>query len=96
VEIPAPDAECRRRLFDLYGRGLTMRVGEPERLVRRTDGVSGAFIRELLRKAALFAADDTNDGAVEDRHVDAALHELVVQGGELTRSLLGVRRGAAP
>ena len=92
VEIPAPDAECRRRLFDLYGRGLTMRVTDPQRWVQRTEGVSAAFIRELLRKAALFAADDTADGVVvEDRHLDAALHELVVQGGDLTRSLLGVR-----
>jgi hypothetical protein len=29
---------------------------------------------------------------VEERHVDEALHELVVQGGELTRTLLGVQR----
>jgi hypothetical protein len=94
VEIPAPDVECRRRLIELYGRGLTMRARELERVVQKTEGVSAAFIRELLRKAALFAADESKDGAVEDRHLDAALHELVVQGGNLTRSLLGVRSGA--
>ncbi len=95
VEIPAPDADCRRRLLDLYGRGLTLRVSELERTIARTEGVSAAFIRELLRKAALFAADEGTDGAVEDRHLDAALHELVVQGGDLTRSLLGVPRDAS-
>ncbi len=26
---------------------------------------------------------------VSDRHLDLALHDLVVQGGELTKSLLG-------
>jgi hypothetical protein len=91
VEVPVPDAECRRRLIALYARGLTLRVGELDRVIQRTEGVSAAFIRELLRKAALFSIDEAGDGAVEDRHLDAALHELVVQGGQLTRSLLGVR-----
>ena len=39
----------------------------------------------------VFAADEGDGVAVEDRHVDEALHELVVQGGELTRSLLGAK-----
>jgi hypothetical protein len=91
VEIPAPDAECRRRLIELYGRGLSMRVDNLDRIVKKTEGVSAAFIRELLRKAALFAVDESKGGVVEERHMDAALHELVVQGGDLTRSLLGVR-----
>jgi hypothetical protein len=59
--------------------------------VERTKGASAAFIRELMRKAALFAADDAHDMAVEDRHLDEALHELVVHGGDLTKSLLGFR-----
>jgi ATP-dependent 26S proteasome regulatory subunit len=90
IEIPVPDESCRRRLFDLYGRGLTLQVADMPRFVARTEGASGAFIRELLRKAALFATDSgEGDIVVTDRHLDAALHELVVQGGELTRSLLG-------
>lgn len=42
-----------------------------------------------MRKAALFAADERAELVVEDRHVDEALHELVVEGGALTRQLLG-------
>lgn len=57
--------------------------------VDRTAGASAAFIRELLRKAALFAADDGNAIQVEARHFDDALHEMIVDGGELTKSLLG-------
>jgi hypothetical protein len=91
IEIPAPDASCRKRLFALYGRGLSFPEGSIETFVRRTDGVSAAFIRELVRRAALFAADEGAEVAVEERHVDEALHELVVQGGELTKSLLGAR-----
>jgi hypothetical protein len=91
IEVPLPDADCRRRLLELYGRGMTVELTDPERLVARTDGVSGAFIRELLRKAAVLAAEE--DGAaplvVRDRHIDEALAELVVAGGALTQSLLG-------
>jgi len=92
IEVPLPDAECRRRLFDLYGRGLTLKLDQLDRFITKTDGASAAFIRELLRKAALFAADESLGSPVlTDRHIDEALHELVVAGGELTKSLLGVR-----
>jgi ATP-dependent 26S proteasome regulatory subunit len=92
VEIPLPDVECRRRLFELYGRGLTLRLEQLDRFIAKTEGASAAFIRELLRKAALFAADEVVDSPVVlDRHVEEALHELVVAGGALTKSLLGVR-----
>jgi hypothetical protein len=89
VEIPLPDSECRRRLFELYADGLAIDIGELDRFVERTHGVSGAFIRELLRKAALFAADEGDELVVRDRQLDEALHELIVEGGELTKSLLG-------
>ena len=91
IEIPAPDATCRRRLFELYGRGMALPQSSMEPFVRRTEGVSAAFIRELLRRAALFAADEGAESGVEDRHLDEALHELVVTGGELTKSLLGAK-----
>ncbi len=96
IEIPLPDSDCRRRLFDLYGRGLTLELADREKLIARTDGVSGAFIRELLRKAAIFAAEEGADGplVVRDRHVDEGLAELLVAGGPLTQSLLGARRKA--
>jgi hypothetical protein len=40
-------------------------------------------------KAALFAADEGDSLIVEDQHLDEALHELLVEGGVLTKSLLG-------
>lgn len=96
IEVPLPDAECRRQLIALYSRGLTLRVTDMDRLVGQTEGVSAAFMRELLRKAALFAADTGDAIVVEDRHIADALHELVVEGGDLTKSLLGARRATAP
>jgi hypothetical protein len=89
LEVPLPDRDCRRRLFALYSQGLAVRLQETERLLDQTEGVSAAFIRELMRKAALFAADEGAQIVVEDRHIAEALHELVVEGGELTKRLLG-------
>jgi ATP-dependent 26S proteasome regulatory subunit len=91
IEVPLPDADCRRRLLALYARGLEMNLSDEARLVERTAGVSGAFMRELLRKAAVFAAEENGDTTltVTDRHIDAALAELVVAGGALTQRLLG-------
>jgi cell division protease FtsH len=95
VEIPLPDRVCRERLFELYGHGLTLRIEGLAQLIDQTQGVSATFIRELMRKAALFAADENHESVdivVEDRHVEEALKELVLEGGELTKRLLGASR----
>jgi ATP-dependent 26S proteasome regulatory subunit len=91
IEVPPPDDACRRRLLDLYGAGLKTNGVDWDRLVERTAGASGAFIRELLRKAAVFAAEDSNgaDLLIGQQHLDEALAELVIAGGSLTHSLLG-------
>jgi hypothetical protein len=59
--------------------------------IDRMAGVSGSFIKELLRKAAIFAAEENGheELIVRDRHLDEALSELLVAGGPLTQSLLG-------
>jgi hypothetical protein len=88
IEIPLPDAPCRQRLFELYSDKLTLGTVNWEAFVQRTSGASAAFIREMMRKAALFAADESSK-SIEDRHLDEAIHELVVEGGSLTQSLLG-------
>ncbi len=89
IEIPPPDEDCRRRLFELYGHGLTLEIKDLPRFIARTEGASAAFIRELLRRAALFAVGEGGKITVTDKHLDEALHDLVVLGGDLTKSLLG-------
>jgi SpoVK/Ycf46/Vps4 family AAA+-type ATPase len=91
IQIPLPDADCRRRLFELYSRGMQVEVTDWPGLIERTEGATGAFIRELLRKAAVFAAEEDGEGplTVHDKHLDEALTELLVAGGPLTQSLLG-------
>jgi len=75
IEVPPPDADCRRRLFERYKRGMQVEIRDWDRLIARTAGVSGAFIRELLRKACVYAAEE--DGAaplvVRERHLDEGL-----------------------
>jgi len=95
IEVPLPDETCRRRLFELYGRGLKLELSDLEVWVRRTKGVSAAFIRELLRKAAVLAAESNGTGeelVVTDQHMEEATAELLVAGGTLTKTLLGVDR----
>lgn len=93
IEIPPPDLDCRRRLFELYSHGMQVEVEDLDRFLTRTQGVSGAFIKELLRKAAVFAAEEDGASALTvcDRHLEEALAELLVAGGALTQSLLGGR-----
>jgi hypothetical protein len=95
IEVPLPDATSRLRLLELYSEGLQLGIRSLEPYVARTEGASGAFIRELLRKAAVFAADERDGLLVEDRHLDEALHELLVEGGVLTKTLLGAKTSAA-
>ena len=94
VEFPLPDAACRRRLFEVYGRGLDLSGTDVGRWVDQTDGVSPAFIEELLRKAALMAAERGEKSQplrLTDADLQDALRELVYFGGELTQKLLGYR-----
>lgn len=90
IEIPLPDEDCRRRLMQLYGQGLKVESVRMDEFVKRMEGVSAAFVRELLRKAAVFAAiEQEGEIVVGDDHLDLALKELLVTGGGLTRKLLG-------
>jgi cell division protease FtsH len=90
IEFPFPDDEGRAKLIRLYGRGLSISDEAVHDIVKRTENVSAAFIRELMRRAAQFrferdeAATDTE---LADFH--HALDELLVSGGSLHRRLLG-------
>jgi ATPase family associated with various cellular activities (AAA) len=94
ILIPLPDDDCRRRLFALYAGGLTLEVKDIDKYVGKTKGASAAFIRELLRKAALTALQETNQLTVTDLHLDDALKDLVMSGA-LTKSILGFSPGTS-
>ena len=92
VELPLPDAEGRRRLLRLYGEGLQLALASDEALIASLEGVSPAFIRELLRRAALLAAEESEGAlAVTADHLERALEELRHASDDLTNVLLGAR-----
>jgi hypothetical protein len=91
VELPLPDADGRRRLIVLYGEGLGLGTVD-DQLIADLDGVSPAFIRELLRRAALVAAEESEGPLrVTTDHLRRALEDLRTGAGELTNTLLGAR-----
>jgi ATP-dependent 26S proteasome regulatory subunit len=90
VELPLPDADGRRRLIELYGEGLDLPPDVDDSLIASLEGVSPAFIRELLRRAALLAADDSADGALRvGPNLEHALNEFRRGATDLTNALLG-------
>ncbi len=92
VEIALPDAACRARLVDLYAEEIPISQNERAALVERLEGVSAAFVKELMRRASVVAAIA---GRVAN-HADlvSALDELYGDAGALTRSLLGAETSA--
>jgi ATP-dependent 26S proteasome regulatory subunit len=100
AELPLPDADARRALLRLYQGNLTLDEVDLDQVIERTEGVTAPFLRELLRKAALIAAEADNEAAGADAPIrvaaaqlTAALDQLLGIQGQLTRVLLGGQRG---
>ncbi|HEX5138093.1 MAG TPA: AAA family ATPase [Planctomycetota bacterium] len=90
IEFPLPDDEGRAKLIRLYASGLTIPEDVIAATVRKTDRVSAAFIKELVRRAAQFQIErDESAAEVSMSDIDAALDELLFSGGSLNRKLLG-------
>src|SRR5262249_19016247 len=99
--LPLPDAGARLQLLRPYQGNLELDLADPDPVITRTAGVTAAFRKELLRRAALRAADEPGPAAagagtgtgpalrVTDAHLSAALDELLDTSNQLTRALLG-------
>ena len=110
--LPLPDADARRRLMRLYQHDLVLDLASPAAVIAQTEGVTASFLKELLRRAAMYAAEDAagqgpgaevdrGDAAarpltVRDVHMNAALDELLDSRNQLTRALLGARAAQGP
>ena len=87
VEVGLPDASARRRIFELYARGLPFSTDAVIAAADRADGVTGSFARELMRRAVLVAAEESR--APTDADLADQLESLLDDAEALTRSLLG-------
>ena len=89
IEFPLPDDECRLRLIRLYARRASLTDDLVHTIAGKTKGVSGAFIKELMRRAAQFHAERSDSASIDLRDVDDAIEEMLFAGGTLNRRLLG-------
>ena len=88
VELPIPDADGRRRILELYARGLELDGVDLDSFVEPTEGASPAYIKELLRRAALIATIERGGARVRESHIRQAMDELAA-GGELAKRIVG-------
>jgi ATP-dependent Clp protease adapter protein ClpS len=92
IEIPLPDAEGREKLVRLYARGLELSPEITAKAVKRTEGVSAAFIKELMRRTAQLAMSrDSAVTSVDD--LRQAIDEMLFAGGKLNIVVLGGAAG---
>jgi ATP-dependent 26S proteasome regulatory subunit len=89
IEFPLPDEEGRTKLTKLYARDLQVPVDLLDLIVRRTKGVSAAFVKELMRRCAQFQIESGAGKLLTERAMNSALEEMLFAGGKLNRRLLG-------
>jgi cell division protease FtsH len=95
IEFPLPDEEGRAKLVRLYSRGVEIPDDVVADMVRRTERVSAAFIKELMRRAVQYhlesngKAESNGARTIERADVECALQEMLFKGGSLNLKLLG-------
>jgi len=95
IEVPLPDETGRAKLVRLYGKDLPLDRGIVDDAVRRTDGVSAAFIKELMRRVAQSALKRDGAISVVSADIEEALDDMLFAGGRLNVTLLGGAREMA-
>jgi ATPase family associated with various cellular activities (AAA) len=99
VHIDLPDAHARRRLIALYRGDLDLDLTRIDGVIERTAGVTASFLKELLRRAAVGAADRDDDPTgpvvrVTADDLDRGLDDLLDTRHRMTRAVLGFDDGA--
>ncbi|GAA0994250.1 AAA family ATPase [Subtercola frigoramans] len=93
VEIELPGPRERQRLFQRYANDLPFSREALDDAAERSEGVTGSFAKELIRRAVLRAA--LRDETVTDADLNTALDDLLSARESLTRHLLGAGGQAA-
>jgi cell division protease FtsH len=89
IEFPLPDDAGRAKLARLYAGKTQLDDALVAEIVNRTQRVSAAFIKELLRRSLQFQLERDGNGQMTLADVEAALQEMLHQGGLLNLKLLG-------
>jgi len=94
IETPLPDEVGREKLIGLYGGGLTVGASVLREAIKRTEGVSAAFIKEMMRRASQASIGRGDDQSLSKADLIAALNDMLFTGGRLNIKLLGGAREA--
>jgi len=89
IEVPLPDELGRKKLVELYGRGLPLGDVIASEAALRTKGVSAAFIKELMRRIAQASIARDGGATVLSGDIGEALDDMLFAGGKLNVKLLG-------
>lgn len=95
IEIPLPDDTGRRKLVQLYGKGLRLDETVIDEAVRRTRGVSAAFIKELMRRTAQAGIGRDGGTTITSEDLGEALDDMLFASGKLNIKLVGGARNMA-
>ena len=87
VEVPLPDRSARRLLLARYARGIAFSPAVLDQVAARAEGVAASFVKELVRRAVLIAAEADRDATDDD--LAHAAEEMLDEAQNITRSLLG-------
>ncbi len=90
IEFPLPDENSRKKLVHLYKANLNVGDDILETIVKKTEGVSASFIKELMRRIAQYVLESTQSkNGVTLKNLTDALEEMIFVGGKLNVKLLG-------
>jgi len=89
IEVPVPNDIGRRKLVQLYGKGLPLGDTVVSEAAQRTAGVSAAFIKELMRRVAQASIARDGGKTVVSGDISEALDDMLFTGGKLNVKLLG-------
>ena len=89
IEVPLPDEIGRKKLVRLYGKGLALEERVLDEAAQRTQGVSAAFIKELMRRTAQSCIARSDGATVQSADISEALDDMLFAGGKLNVRLLG-------
>jgi ATP-dependent 26S proteasome regulatory subunit len=92
IEVPVPNDNGRRKLVQLYGNGLPLGDAIVSEAAERTEGVSAAFIKELMRRVAQASIARDGGATVQSADISEALDDMLFTGGRLNVKLLGGAR----
>jgi ATP-dependent Clp protease adapter protein ClpS len=95
IEVPVPNETGRKKLVQLYGRGLPLSEAIVGEAAQRSEGVSAAFIKELMRRVAQASIARDGGKSVESSDISQALDDMLFTGGKLNVKLLGGAREMA-